>query len=114
MGSIISPRSPDTFKTQSAVSVNAAAAVWTPASGKKFRLMGWDLACDTDGSLTFKDGSTTVYICPVQANVPVRMPLGMVGILGTYADVALNVLGPASSHITGTIFGTEEPGATTN
>jgi hypothetical protein len=106
LGAIIAP---EKFKPQSAVTVTSEVTVWTPANGKRFRLIGWDLVCTADGSLTFKDNTAgaTIYICPVQAGVPVRMTIGMIGIQSAAANNVLTITGPTGT-ITGTIFGTEE------
>lgn len=102
-------RTPKVFKTQAAVSVASEATLWTPTSGKKFRLMGFDLAGDQAGTYTFKDNTagTTIYVGYFAANTPRSVNLGN-GILSAVANNVFTCTGPASSHVTGTIWGTEE------
>src|SRR5271154_3473343 len=62
-------RTPNIFKTLSSVTISSETTIWTPASGKKFRLMGWCITQGTvTGAITIKDntGGTTILIIPPQ------------------------------------------------
>src|SRR6185312_5484342 len=50
------PRAPLVFKTLSAVVITSGTTIWTPATGKKFRLMGlWLTQGVATGALTLED-----------------------------------------------------------
>lgn len=60
-------RTPTVFKTLSAVVITSETTVWTPTSGKKFRLMGFCLTQGVaTGAVTFKDntGGTVIFTLP--------------------------------------------------
>ena len=103
-------RSPDVFKPQAATDVHAEATVWDPGASKKFRIMGFDLFGDVAGAYVFKDGTglTTIYETYLDGTTTKSIVLGQAGILSATAANKLTCTGPAASHITGTIFGTEE------
>lgn len=112
------------FKTVAATA-SGNTAVWTPASGKKFRLMGWrlsvagTLAAAGTQVIQLRDGTTTV-IARAGANVVQTLPgndtqigedYGKLGQLSATADNVLNInLGTAMA--TGAVYidawGTEE------
>lgn len=105
-----------TFKTLTAQAIVAAAGVtvWTPASGKKFRLLGFSLSSTAEAGLKFYDGvagalTTLVFQTPVLAagGVLTIESLGL-GRLSAAANntLALDVSG--NSTISGTIWGVEE------
>jgi len=104
-------RTPKVFKAQSAVSIAAEATVWTPAAGKKFRLMGMTIACSVAGDVTFRDNTagTIIAVLTCQAGVSISLsPAFGNGILSAAANNVLTATGPAASTLSGTIFGTEE------
>ncbi len=104
------PRTPSIFKPQSAVSIASEATVWTPTSGKKFRLIGGVITASVAGNITLKDNTagTTIMVVPVSAGVPVVIPPMGNGILSAAANNVLTATGPAASTLSGTLFGTEE------
>jgi hypothetical protein len=105
------PRTPNVFKTLSAVVITSETAIWTPASGKKFRLMGFMLAQGVaTGAVTFKDNTagTTILIMP-QHTVGVGMVVYLGnGILSAAANNVLTATGVSTETLTGFVFGTEE------
>lgn len=103
-------RTPKVFKPQSAVSIASEATIWTPASGKKFRLTGYHLSASVAGNITLKDGTagTTIVIVPSgTGGSGVFVDLGN-GILSATADNVLTATGPAASTLSGMVFGNEE------
>ncbi|MGI8467733.1 MAG: hypothetical protein ACR2N3_04705 [Pyrinomonadaceae bacterium] len=109
-GNFDAVRTVKVFKPLTAVSIAAEAAVWTPAAGKKFRLMGGVITTSVAGNITFKDNTagTTIMVVPVTAGVPVVIPPMGNGILSAAANNVLTAIGPAASTFSGTLFGTEE------
>ncbi|MDE2472408.1 MAG: hypothetical protein KGL35_27680 [Bradyrhizobium sp.] len=105
------PRTPFVFKTLSAVVITSETTVWTPATGKKFRLMGFMLAQGVaTGAVTFKDNTAgaTIFIMPAHTvGVGMVVHLGN-GILSAAANNVLTATGVSTETLTGTIFGTEE------
>lgn len=105
-------RSPSAFKNVSAVLITAEATVWTPAAGKKFRLIGYCLTQGVvTGAVTLKDNTagTTILIIP-QNTIGVSQcgSLGTNGILSAAANNVLTATGTATETITGYFYGTEE------
>lgn len=102
-------RTPNVFKPQTALSVASEATWWTPASGKKFRLMGGILTGSVAGDYIIRDNTagSTILVIPALAGAPVSFALGN-GILSGTADNVLTVDGPPASTASGTLFGTEE------
>jgi hypothetical protein len=104
-------RTPKVFTTLSAVAIGSEATIWTPASGKKFRLMGFVLASGTvGGGVTLKDNTAgiTIFIVPtLTVSSPVHAVLGN-GILSAAANNVLTATGIATETLTGTVWGTEE------
>lgn len=107
-------RAPSKFVSLNAVSIAAEATIWTPASGRKFRLMGGMLTCAGGAgasNVLLKDntGGSTILILPFSAvaatlNLP---PMGN-GILSAAANNVLTATGIASETLSGYVFGTEE------
>lgn len=104
-------RTPNVFKPLAAVSVAAEITIWTPTSGKKFRLMGFSLSTGVvAGNITLKDNTagTTIFVIPAAiANTPIVVNLGN-GILSAAANNVLTATGSATETLSGTIWGTEE------
>ena len=106
-------RIPAIYKPVAAAAITAGTpvAVWTPASGKKFRLMGCDLSLSVAGSILFEDGSgTVIYRSPsLPAGTSWTMSPAVVnGILSAAANNALYLDVTATGTVNGTVFGTEE------
>lgn len=106
--------SPTVFKTIAAVAVTAGTpvAAWTPASGKKFRLMGYALSLSVAGSVILDDGTATTdefLRTPLMAaGVGQPSPNLGYGYVSTAADNALHIDATASGSVTGFVFGVEE------
>lgn len=110
---VVSPvRTPNVFKTVAAQAITAGTpfALWTPATGKKFRLMNYSLSLSVAGYLIFKDGSSVVLNSANQATAGApnnSAPMGN-GILSTTANNILNLDVSASGNVTGWVCGIEE------
>ena len=102
---------PNVFKSVDALAVSSEATVWTPASGKKFRLMGGIFSIiGAAGNVALKDGSSgsTIWILPnVVIGTPIYFTLGD-GILSTAANNLLRASGAALQVLNGTVWGREE------
>lgn len=105
-------RSPGKFITLNAVSVATEATIWTPATGKRFRLMGYQLSSGTvGGNVTLKDNTagTTIMIVPFgAAAVPLTSPVFGNGIFSATANNVLTATGTATQTLSGYLFGCEE------
>lgn len=105
-------RSPNIFVPLNAVSIAAEATIWTPASGKRFRLMGYVLETGTvGGNVLLKDNTagTTKLIIPFgAANGVIQGPPMGNGILSAAANNVLTATGTATQTLSGYVFGTEE------
>ena len=106
-------RIPSVFKTIAAVAITAGTpvAVWTPASGKKFRLMGGAVSLSVAGYILFEDNSgTVVWQSPtLLAGTPYNLPDNFGnGILSAAANNPLYLDVSASGTVNGGVFGTEE------
>lgn len=105
-------KTPIIFKPLNALVINPEVPIWTPAAGKRFRLMGFIFAQGVvTGAILLKDGvaGTTIFTIP-QHTVGVLFaspPLGN-GILSVAANNVLTATGVATETLTGTAFGTEE------
>ena len=103
-------RTPNVFKPFTISASNAETTVWTPAAGKKFRLMGYALFSDTGTVLTFRDNTagTTIIKDGVAANNrSVSAPMGN-GILSATINNLLTLQATTAATINGVVFGTEE------
>lgn len=109
--STVMNRTPNVFKTIAAVSVTSGTpvAIWTPASGKKFRLMGYALSLSVVGSVILDDSATEIIRTPLMAGGIGQSspPMGN-GILSAAANNALKADVSASGTVSGFVFGTEE------
>jgi hypothetical protein len=105
-------RTPTTFKSVNALLITAEQTVWTPAGGKKFRLMGFVLTQGVlTGAITLKDntaGTTILVIPPTTVGVAFASPPMGNGFLSAAANNVLTATGVATETITGYFFGTEE------
>lgn len=100
---------PIVFKTVGLTAATAETALWTPASGKKFRLMGFILTPGATGTLTLKDGTglATIFVARGLIDQPIIVDLGN-GILSGAADRVLTVIRGTSGILDGTVWGREE------
>lgn len=101
-----------TRKDVSTVAVGSIATVWTPASGKKFRLMGGSISVSAACSVLFEDNSAGagnfIWRTPkLAADTPYNFDLGN-GYLSAAADQVLKATSSASANLIGTLYGTEE------
>jgi hypothetical protein len=100
------------FKTLSAVVITSETTIWTPATGKKFRLMGlWLTQGVVTGAVTLKDNTagTTIFIVPQHTIAVAMSPIYLGnGILSAAANNVLTATGASTETITGVVFGTEE------
>lgn len=96
-------------KTLSAVAVGSETTVWTPASGKKFRLTGVIISLSANANLTLKDNTagTTLMVLPILANTPLVLDFGT-GFLSAAANNVLTATSSAAANLSGTLFGKEE------
>ena len=99
-------------KDMSAVTITTIATLWTPASGKKFRLMGGSFSVSAACSVLFEDNSAGagnfVWRTPkLVADTPYNFDLGN-GKLSAVADQVLKATSSAAATITGTLYGVEE------
>lgn len=103
---------PNVFVTVNAVSIAAEATLWTPTSGKKFRLMGGLLtSTGAAGNIIVKDGSggSTIFLIPnTLVGTPFLFNLPGNGLLSATANNLLRAIGVASQVLNGTLWGREE------
>jgi len=111
---ILRARAPGKFINLSAVGIAAETTIWTPAAGRRFRLMGYNLTSGTvGGNVTLKDNTagTTILVLPFgAASQPMIVtPPGMGnGILSIAAGNVLTATGSATQTLSGYLIGTEE------
>lgn len=107
-----SARTPVIYKQLSGVAIASETTIWTPAAGKKFRLMGYTFAQGTGaGAIVLKDntaGATIFTIPPNTIGVAFNSPNMGNGILSAAANNVLTATGVATETLTGTVYGTEE------
>lgn len=107
-------RAARTIVNLNAVSINAEAALWTPAAGKRFRLMGGLISVGTAaGNVILRDGTglATILILPKAVlDDPFELPpqLFLNGILSGAINRVLTGQGVATATISGFLFGNEE------
>jgi hypothetical protein len=101
-------RTPSKFVVVNLSAATAETTLWTPAAGRKFRVMGFTLTAGGACELSFKDGTggTTVLFYAAGAD-PLTVDLRN-GLLSTAANNLLTVVRSASVTLKGTIYGTEE------
>jgi hypothetical protein len=102
-------RTPVIFKT---VNLNITAgtplAAWTPAAGKKFRLMGFALSLSVAAVIKLEDqGAEILRVANIANGLNVSPPLGN-GFLSAAANNVLQVDVGSSGLVSGFVFGTEE------
>lgn len=98
------------FKPQAAVAIATETTIWAPATGKKFRLMGVYLQSSVAGNITLRDNTAgaTIFVVPSAAGGDAAYVTLGNGILSATADNVLTAQGPATSTLSGVVFGTEE------
>ena len=104
----------DTFKVIDAVAITAGtpATVWTPASGKKVRLLGWFLSSSAAAGLEFQDSGSAGTVI---AQTPLLAAAGGhdapsigEGVILAAADNTLDLDVTANATVSGMVFGVEE------
>lgn len=103
-------RTPNVFKVVTLTIVaGTPQVVWTPAAGKKFRLMGWSLSLSVDGRVLFDDGVTTDVLGTraAVAGEGDTVDIGN-GLLSSAANNTLRIDASASGDVRGLVWGTEE------
>lgn len=107
-----SARTPVIYKQLSAVAVGSEITIWTPAAGKKFRLMGYTFTQGVaTGAIALKDNTagTTIFTVPQNTlGAAFNSPNMGNGILSAAANNVLTATGVATETLTGTVYGTEE------
>jgi hypothetical protein len=108
-------RSPGKFIALNGVSVAAETTIWTPATGRKFRLLGYNLtALGAAGNVVLKDNTAgaTIPILPsfpaIGANDKVLPPALGNGYLSAAVNNVLTATGVASQTLSGFLVGCEE------
>ena len=105
---------PDTFKMIDAVAITAGtpATVWTPASGKKVRLLGWVLSSSAAAALEFQDSGsagTVIAQTPLLAAAGIHdAPTLGEGVVMAAADNTLDLDVTTNATVSGMVFGVEE------
>lgn len=105
---------PVVFKDIPATAMTAGTpgAIWTPATGKKFRLIGWCISLTVAGAIIFRRGAanTTFFRTGLRpAGESHETPGGFGnGFLCPTADEVLKLDVSASGTIQGFLFGLEE------
>ncbi len=113
---IASDAIPYVFKPIKAVAITAGTpvAVWTPATGKRFRLLGFCLVPTVAASILFEDatgGGNEFLRFPLTAAVPtaqVPVNLGTDGYLSLLVNNALFLDVTATATVSGYVYGKEE------
>lgn len=103
-------RTPNVYKTVAAVAVTAGTPVtiWTPAAGKKFRLMGFHLGTTVAAGIILLDNAAEVLRVLASAGVSFMSPELDNGYLSTAANNPLKVNVTVTGNVSGFVYGTEE------
>lgn len=103
---------PTVFKAFSGLDIEYETAIWTPAGGMKFRLLGFCITQNTlSGDITLKDGvgGTTILIIPsTPTGQPLQLSLGRIGLPSAMTSNVLTARGTATETISGFVYGIEE------
>lgn len=110
-GALADARVPNKFIDLNAVSVTTIATLWTPASGKSFRLMGGSISLSAGGSLLLEDNAAGagnfVWRTPkMSADSPYNFDIGN-GYLASAINRVLKGTASAAGTVTGTLYGEE-------
>lgn len=105
-------RSPGKRIIVNTVLVTGETPIWTPAAGKRFRILGYNLTCGVAaGNVLLKDNTAgnTIELVPfgtIGQNIPLQF-LGN-GTLSAAANNVLTATGVSTQTISGMIYGCEE------
>lgn len=96
----------------STVAIGSIATVWTPATGKKFRLIGGSISVSAAVSVLFEDNSAGagnfIWRTPkLLADTPYDFDLGN-GKLSATINNVLKATGSGAANLIGTLYGVEE------
>lgn len=106
-------RAANIFKpfASTAITAGTGATIWTPAAGKKFRLMGWLISSSVAGQLIFGDNlvGTVIARSEAVAAAGVSNPGSILGngLLSAAINNVLKLDGP-TGNVAGMVWGTEE------
>jgi hypothetical protein len=108
-------RVPTVFKPFASTAITAGTGItlWTPAGGKKFRLMGWVISSDVAAQLIFGDNAIGTVIARTAKLVAASIAAkgkGDIGngILSAAANNVLKLDTTATGNVAGIVWGTEE------
>jgi hypothetical protein len=104
-------RSPGKFINVNGLSIATETTVWTPASGRRFRLMGYNLTGTGAQNIVLKDNTagTTIMVIPgVTAGQLNFCPSIGNGIISAAPNNVLTANAGGANAISGYFFGTEE------
>lgn len=99
----------DTHKSIDAVAVTAGtpATVWTPATGKRFVLLGWSLSCSAAAAVILKDDATQIVRTPkVAIDTPTNSPADF-RFASAAKNNALKLDVSANATVSGFVYGYE-------
>ena len=104
---------PDVYKDVNAVTITTIATVWTPAAGKRIRILGGSVSASAAMNVLFEDNAAGagnfVWRTPaLLAVTPHNFDLGPEGKLLAAKDNVLKATGSAAGTLTGTLYGVEE------
>lgn len=105
---------PDVFKSINANAITAGTPeiVWTPASGKRIRLMGWAVSTTGNAAVHFQDSSaagTIIAQTPLLAAAAIDdRDLAGRGVLLSAVGNTLKIDVSANSTVSGMVWGIEE------
>jgi hypothetical protein len=98
------------FKSVAGQVITSETTVWTPTSGKKFKLMGYVITQGVaTGNITLKDNTAGTTILTIPAT-PVGQPLAVslgAGITSATANNVLTATGVSTETISGYFYGVE-------
>ncbi len=86
---------------------NTEAVLWSPASGKKARIMGGDIWSDKAGKVVLFDSTTTITSYFLAISATTHIDLGQGYLLGA-SNRQVTAQGTALSNLFGHLMGTEE------
>lgn len=102
---------PTTWTDLAVVALGSIVTVWTPATGKKFRLLGFSISVSAAANVLLEDNAAATFIFrtpKLVADTPYTFILPGRGYLSTAANNVLKATSSAAANGTGTFFGTEE------
>lgn len=100
---------PTVFKVFDVAVCATETTIWTPATGKKFRLMGYTGGTSAAGTIALKDntGGTSIFTSRTGTSIPFSSDLKR-GILSATANNVLTITSSGAASCTGTVWGIEE------